>query len=103
MQASFEHLGPCIDPSIAPLALHVCLVHNAMVTCMPASIEQGPLQVCLDDYLHASLVAASTGQYLPWKVFLVHSKEWQVIHTSDACGPFKRAYTLVQNEGYTYC
>ena len=23
------------------------------------------------------------------------------MHTSDACGPFKRTHTLVQNEGYT--
>ena len=32
---------------------------------------------------------------------LAHSKEWQVMYINDAWIPFKRAYTLVQNEEYT--
>ena len=28
-------------------------------------------------------------------------EELQVMHTSDACGPFKRTHTFVQNECYT--
>ena len=32
---------------------------------------------------------------------LAHSNKLQVMHISDACGPFKKTHTLFQNEKYT--